>query len=164
MPSIEAQSSPFWIIGYGNPQRRDDGIGPYVVSRLNGVLSQEKIHVLSLHQLDPDVIEGLQYAKIVILVDATMEKVEGGWQWVRIQPELGVLPYATHHLKPSFLLGLLQSVYHRCPLTWLVSVQGNDFGFGEGLTPEAEKRAQIVVSEIVKFLLNKKVIDKIEHL
>jgi Ni,Fe-hydrogenase maturation factor len=24
----------FWIIGYGNPQRRDDGIGPYIVKRL----------------------------------------------------------------------------------------------------------------------------------
>ena len=53
---------------------------------------------------------------------------------------------------------LLQSIYHICPPTWLVSVQGDDFEFGEELTREAEKRAQRVVSEINEFVLSKNMI------
>ncbi|MBL7175030.1 MAG: hydrogenase maturation protease [Desulfobacteraceae bacterium] len=156
MLPIKDKSFDSWIIGYGNPQRRDDGIGPYVIDRLNTILGYKKeIHILSLHQLEPDLIEELRYANLLIFVDAATGQVEGGWRWVKVQSELRDLHYVTHHFKPSFLLGLLQSIYHHCPRTWLVSVQGDDFEFGEGLTSGAEKRARMVVSEIVRFILTR---------
>jgi len=39
----------------------------------------------------------------------------------------------------------------------LVSVQGDDFEFGEELSRGAEKRAQRVVSEITEFILRKNI-------
>lgn len=157
VPPITPESSHFWIIGYGNTNRRDDGIGPYVVSRLNNILKHRKeIRLLALHQLGPDLVEELRHANLLILVDAATDEVEGGWQWVKVEPKLRDLPYLTHYLKPSFLLGLLQSIYHQCPQTWLVSVHGRDFGFGEGLSPEAKKRAHGVVTEIVQFIFGEK--------
>jgi hydrogenase maturation protease len=153
VPSIRTEPLHSWIIGYGNPQRRDDGIGPYVADRLNNVLKHKKeIRILSPHQLEPDLVEELRYARLLILVDAAMDKINGGWQWVKVNPELEDLPYLTHHFKPAFLLGILQALYHQFPQTWLVSVQGEDFEFGEGLTPQAKKRAHRVVSEIVRFI------------
>ena len=145
-----------WIIGYGNPQRRDDGIGPYVANQLNTFLKHKKgVRILTLNQLEPDLVNKLRHAGIIIFVDATMDEVEGGWTWAKIEPELEILPHLTYYFKPSFFLGLLQSIYHICPPTWLVSVQGDDFEFGEELTREAEKRAQRVVSEINEFILSK---------
>ena len=46
MLPIKAKSFHSWIIGYGNPQRRDDGIGPYVINRLNNILGYKTDEVL----------------------------------------------------------------------------------------------------------------------
>jgi len=146
-----AEPSELWIIGYGNPQRRDDGIGPYVVKKLFGMLGEKKgIRFRAVHQLDPALAEELQHADWMVFVDATVDRLENGWVWGEIQPESGAMPYTTHQMDPSFLLRILESAYHRSPRTWLASIQGEDFGFGEGLSPEAETRAEKAVSEIVK--------------
>jgi Ni,Fe-hydrogenase maturation factor len=103
--------------------------------------------------------EELQGAEVVILVDATVKPLERGLLWTRVQPEQQVSPYGMHHLKPSMLAGLLESLYQRSPTTWLVSVEGNDFGFGEGLSLEAQEKAERASSEIVQFCL-REFIDK----
>lgn len=145
------------IIGYGNPQRRDDGVGPYVVERLSGILGHKKnIRFRIVHQLDPALAEELQQAERMVLVDATLNKLEDGWEWAEIQPESGTMPYTTHQMNPSFLLRILDCAYHRSPQTWLVSIQGEDFGFGEGLSPEAETRAEKAIAEIVNRVATKR--------
>ena len=146
-----------WIIGYGNPQRRDDGIGPFVVNRLKGVLKHKKnVGLLALHQLAADVVEELYEADRILFVDATIDDLEGGRVWRKIHRETHILPYLTHHIHPSYLLGLIQDLYHRSIPAWLLSIQGYDFGFGEGLSPGAEKRAEDVGGEILEFIEEKR--------
>jgi len=143
--------SELWIIGYGNPQRRDDGIGPYVVERLAEAWGNRKdIRFRAMHQLDPALAEELQHAGRMIFVDATLAKLEEGWQCAEVCTQPGTMPRTTHWMDPSFLLRILDSVYHRSPRAWLVSIQGEDFGFGEGLSPEAGTRAEKAILEIVK--------------
>ena len=145
-----------WIIGYGNPQRRDDGIGPFVVDRLKSVLKHKKgVHILALPQLAADLVEPLCEADRILFVDATIENLDGGQARTRIYPETRLLPYMTHHVRPSYLLGLIQALYHRSPPAWLFSIQGHDFGFGEGLSPGAEKSAEDVGGEILQFIEEK---------
>jgi len=121
----------FFIIGYGNPHRRDDGIGPYVIRRLSHLLEdREDIRLLVRFQLGPELIEDLKAARGIILVDATVKDLPEGREWSRIQPEFQAFPYLTHHTSPQVLLWLLQSVYRRSPLGLLVTVQGRDFPFG----------------------------------
>jgi hydrogenase maturation protease len=149
-----------WIIGYGNPQRKDDGIGPYVIEQLCRDLGRgTEIGLRSLHQLDPVLAEELQEAQRLVLVDATVEPLERGLRWTRIRPQRELSPCGMHHLKPSVFAGLLESLYQRSPRIWLVSVQGNDFGFGEGLSLEAQEKAERASSEIVQFCL-REFIDK----
>jgi hydrogenase maturation protease len=149
MTTFVTEPSESWIIGYGNPHRRDDGIGPYIVGRLQNRFKESgHIRFRTTHQLEPALVEELGHADRLVLVDATLKKLRDGWECARIRSESGALPYLTHHIKPSFLLALLESVYHRSPRTWLASVQGDDFGFGEGLTPEAEARAKKAMSAI----------------
>lgn len=149
-----AESAGVWIIGYGNPHRRDDGVGPYVVKRLGWSLRHAReCRLLSRLHLDSDLLVDLRDAQTIVLVDATAEPVAGGWRWTRVFPERGNLPYLTHHTSPGFFLGLFQSVYCACPPTWLASVQGHDFGFGEGLCPSTEKRAEAVVADIAGRIL-----------
>lgn len=151
-----------WIIGYGNPQRRDDGIGPFVVNSLKDVLKHKKaVSLLALHQLGADRVEELCNADRILFVDATINALEGGRVWSKVHPETQILPYLTHHIHPSYLLGLIQALYHRSPPAWLVSIQGYDFGFGEGLSPGAEQMAKAVSSEIIQFIDKRDLTEKI---
>ncbi|MEE4263261.1 MAG: hydrogenase maturation protease [Desulfobacteraceae bacterium] len=154
MSSARAPSFDFWIIGYGNPQRRDDGIGPHIVKRLQPVFEHRTdVHLLVLHQLEPDIIDTLKSADTLVFVDATVDALTEGRHWVEVKPELNTMPFLIHQTAPAFILGLLQGLYHRHPKTWLVSVAGQDFRFGSGLSFEAQQRAEQVISEIAEFVL-----------
>ena len=139
------------IIGYGNPFRRDDGIGAFVAQGLRSMLCPET-RVLTFHQLDPVVLEDLQDSDLVVFVDATVERLGNGMRWRRVRPETPGLGHTTHHFKPSWLLSLLCSLHHRAPESWLVSVQGDDFAHGEGLTEETRVRAVQACRKIAGFI------------
>ncbi len=145
-----------WIVGYGNRERRDDGIGPYIVEKLKGVLEQKKgVHLLALPQLSADLVGDLQAADRIVFIDATIDNPEDGRKWCKLYPEMQGLPYLTHHVGPAFLLGLMQTLYPRAVSAWLVSIHGSDFGFGEGLSPETAKIADRVSLEILEFICKK---------
>jgi hydrogenase maturation protease len=139
------------VIGYGNPFRRDDGIGAFVAERLRGMLHPGN-RILTFHQLDPVVLDEVQDSDLVVFVDATVEKLGNGMQWRRVRPERSGFAHTTHHFKPTLLLSLLSSLHQREPEAWLVSVQGDDFGHGEGLTEETRARAVRACREIAGFI------------
>jgi hydrogenase maturation protease len=150
----EATSSEYWIIGYGNAQRRDDGIGPYIVNRLRPRFADRKdVHLRVSHQLEPDLIEPLKNATTILFVDAAIRRGAAGRRWMAIQPELKTLSFLGHQVTPAFILGWLQCLYRRCPNAWLVTIEGNDFRFGSGLSPVARKRAEQVIGEITALVL-----------
>ena len=154
MSTLEAQAC--WIVGYGNRQRRDDGIGPYVVEKLKGALEQKKgVRLLAVPQLGADLVEDLREADRLLFIDATIDNLEGGRKWCQLHPEMRLLPYLTHHVDPAFLLGLMEKLYSRAASAWLISIHGSDFGFGEGLSPEAARTADQVSLEILEFICKK---------
>jgi len=145
-----------YIVGYGNRQRRDDGVGPYVLEKLRGVLEQKKgVCLLAFPQLSVDLVEDLREAERILFVDASIDDLEDGRKWSKLNPEMQVLPYLTHHASPAFLIGLMQTLYGRSTCAWLVSIHGIDFGFGEGLSPEAARTADQVSLEILEFICQK---------
>ena len=79
MPAEKPKLHSTWIIGYGNPHRKDDGIGPYVIEHLSADFGKGTgIALRSLHQLDPVLAEEVQGAEVLIFVDATVEPLERG--------------------------------------------------------------------------------------
>jgi hydrogenase maturation protease len=141
-----------WIVGYGNPQRRDDGIGPYAASRLRDLFNgMASIHVRPYHQLDPTLVEDLKDVGAVLFIDATMEPLPGGWQRSPLQPSVDGWAYLVHDFQAPILLGLIKAFYGHCPEAWMVSVHGEDFGFGEGLSDGARRRADEAVNAIAAF-------------
>lgn len=141
------------VIGFGNPQRRDDGIGPYILSRLDAIFAgNEVVRTISCHQLVPELVEEMEAVDLLLLVDASAAQVINGWEWREVEPDLGQWHFVTHQLTPSFFLGLADSVYKRHPMAWLISVQGDDFDMGEGLSPGARARALRAADEIAAFV------------
>jgi hydrogenase maturation protease len=151
---IERPVSPaVCIVGYGNPHRRDDGLGPYILAQLESALAGcEAVRTMTCHQLIPELVEEIEGADLLILVDASALQVTGGLEWREVKPDLGQWHPVTHQLTPSFFLGLADALYKRHPMTWLVSVQGEDFELGEGLSLAARKRAIRAAEEIAAFV------------
>lgn len=138
------------IVGFGNPHRRDDGIGSYMVRRLKSELkTYDRIEFLSVRHPEPTIVAQIHGAEHLLFVDATIQALPNGWQLNRIQPELNTLPYTTHHFTPMILLGMIKMLYGQSPPAWVLTVEGCDFGFGRRLTSTAKKRAQSAMSAIV---------------
>ncbi len=153
------------LIAYGNTSRRDDGVAYYVVQRLcarlglpperleaeDGALD-ERLNVLRLHQLAPELAETLAQYDAVIFIDA---HVEGqGWapvEWRPIEPTYAP-SLVSHHLKPAAVLALCETLYGAHPQGYALSILGHDFDFGEDLSPATLALADEAVERLVRFL------------
>ncbi len=115
------------VIGYGNPLRGDDGVGPFVASRLGGV---------AVHQLTPELAEQVAAADVAIFVDARADLPPGEVQICPLEDE-GAL---THQCSPAYLVHLARTVYGRSPEATLVGIGAQSFELGKPLS-EAVRRA-----------------------
>lgn len=141
------------IVGYGNPGRRDDGAGPWVVERLRRLdPPASEVSLLTRQELEPDLIDEMSRAGVVILVDASVERLEGGISWAPVDPAKWRAPFLSHSMDPAFLLNLVGAVHQRLPAAWLVSIQGEEFGLGQGLSGPTEDRARKVAADLVKII------------
>jgi hydrogenase maturation protease len=154
MKTAKTDSLEILMIGYGNPSRQDDGIGPYIVDRLKRRLNNiPRVDFLTLHQLTIDLVETVRHYDLILLIDATVEVLGDGFKFSRVEPAFGLPHYITHYFNPSLLLGLVQSIYHRDPTMVEVAIQGDSFGFRQKLTSEATARAEKAISEIITFVM-----------
>lgn len=142
------------IIGVGDRQRRDDGIGPFIVERLEKILHiAETFRFLTVPRLTLQIADEIHSAGVLIFFGSTVEILKEGWRCAPLVPEKVCPDFQTRHLSPALLLGVFQSLHHRNPPTWMVSVQGNNFGFGDEITPVARKRVEKAFSNIVETVL-----------
>lgn len=143
----------FCLVGYGNPFRRDDGLGPYVVAGLAKLLAgQPDGRFIIRHQLEPELVDEMSEADLVVLIDATVENLPEGWKTETVMPRRDETSVMTHEVLPGFLMALLETIHNRRPTTWLVSIQGDDFDYGETLTAAATARADQVIAALAEMI------------
>ncbi len=138
------------IIGVGNRWRRDDGVGPWVVDRLR----EHGLSVLEHSGEGAGLIEAWGHARHVIVVDATASGSPAGTLH-RLDAVAAELP--RHFFRySSHLFGLAEAIatartLGRLPPRLIVhGIEGQDFGFGDDLTPEVAAGAVIVVRRILE--------------
>jgi hydrogenase maturation protease len=122
------------VIGYGNPLRRDDGVGPRAAAavaswQLPGVVARE------VYQLVPELADDLSRVEWALFVDASLDTSEVHACEAAPSPAPACLD---HTSDPARLLALTAAVYGRRPRAWLLTVPAADFGFGEALSPASE--------------------------
>lgn len=130
--------TPVLLIGYGNPLRRDDGIGRVVAERFE---TRPDVRVLTCHQLTPELTDELMRCERAVFVDATLS----GSAAVRLVSPTANPASPGHVGDPAWLLGLSKAVYGRYPEAWLVTVPVEDVGFGEGLSVDGERMVEVAV-------------------
>ena len=123
------------ILGYGNPLRGDDALGPVVVEHLAQRLGREQYVALeAVHQLTPDLSERLRHYQRVILIDAVAADVAGRLVFQEVKPDEGVPQTLTHYITPGQLLAITLALYGSAPDMILAGLTANDFRLGRKLS------------------------------
>lgn len=132
------------IIGFGNPGRCDDGIGPELATRLQA-LSLPGVTVESEYQLNVEDAALVAEHDIVIFADACLCSPPP-YTLREVEPRSGTKEFTTHSLAPEGVLGLAYEVFSARPKAFALGVRGYDFHeFGECLSEDAEKNLEAAV-------------------
>ena len=135
------------ILGYGNPDRQDDGVAWHILSMLGkkygrevtletvNEITADEINPAFLFQLQltPELAEDIAEYERVCFIDAHTGNIPEEVSVSRIQPNYQQSPF-THHLTPQTCLALCETLSHRVPDAILVSVRGYEFGFSHQLS------------------------------
>jgi hydrogenase maturation protease len=130
------------LIGYGNPGRLDDGLGPALAEAAtkladNGLIGG-RVTVESCFQLAVEHAAQVANYDVVIFADADLRAPEP-YRFERLQPSTEAA-FTTHHVEPATLLGLARDLFGATPEAYVLGIRGYEFNdFGEHLSPKAQK-------------------------
>ena len=133
------------VVGYGNNLRRDDALGCLVAGHVDGQRTPS-IRGIELFQLVPELAPQLAETAEVIFVDASVDGSR--LVWLPLESQSAVAPRMGHCSDPRWILHLCHSLYGRSPKASMMAIPGKDFGFGEGLSPEARIHFEEAIRQI----------------
>jgi hydrogenase maturation protease len=138
------------VLCWGNPGRRDDGLGPCLGERLKRV-HLEGVTVETAFQLQIEHADQVADSDLVVFVDAA---AAGPSPFIaRPLGPMGRPAFSTHALEPGTVLALAHELYGADPRAILVGVRGYEFdGFGEQLSERAEHNLEAAGSWLVAAL------------
>ena len=138
------------LIGYGNPGRCDDGLGPAFAARI-AARNLPGIDVSTDYQLTVDHALDIAGAARVVFVDALM-RCDAPFRFTAIGPA-GSGELASHSLDPSSVLALAATLFDARPEAYLLGISGEDFGeVREGLSPMAEHNLRLAEAYFTKWM------------
>ena len=153
------------VIGYGNADRQDDGVGWHVLKALAervGVsvpedpgasieVESETVDLMFILQIYPELAEDISHYKRVCFVDAHTSDIPEEIAWVKLSPEYEKSPL-THHMSPKTVLSISATIYDRVPEAILVSVRGFHFEFERELSPRTTALAKEATERIWQWI------------
>lgn len=155
------------VFAIGNPFRGDDALGPTLAAHLiaeglaedgdalsapvtvgapappprraAGAVRRAPVELVQDYQLQPEHIELLRDRPGVLFVDAALPlslAAPIGAMLSPLQPAAALPPF-THAMTPPALLHLARRMDGQAPPAWLLAVEGEAFGLGDTLSPQA---------------------------
>lgn len=124
------------VLGWGNPGRGDDGLGP-ALAELLGERLGDAADVGSDYQLQvEDAAECAEHRR-VIFVDADRTG-PAPFSCRPLAPTSSSLGFSSHSVSPGGLLAITRELFGKEPEAWVVGVRGYEFDrFHEGLSRRA---------------------------
>ena len=155
------------VIGYGNPDRQDDGVAWHVLHALAAQLglpapdsyedefpSNDRLDFAFYLQLTPEMAEQIALYERVCFVDAHTGSIAAEVQLVPVESQFQNSPF-THHLTAQTLLSMCQLLYGKTPQAALLSVRGYRFEFERELSPETAALVPEAVERILAWIEKK---------
>ncbi len=139
------------VIGYGNPGRGDDGLGPALAAGIDA-LGLQGVTVDSDYQLTVDHASLIAAHDVVVFADA-MIGLDVPFCLTPIgktQPET----LGSHQVSPEAALALAGLLFGHAPPGWVLAMGGDEFGeVKEGLSPRAAKNLGLALDHLRAWLV-----------
>jgi hydrogenase maturation protease len=136
------------IIGYGNPSRGDDAIGPLLLNKIadcnfENISCFEDFQLQIIHSLD---LEGMDMA---LFIDAGMN-TQAPFFFKQIHASGELITHTSHSLAPQTVLDIYIKIKGKTPPpAFLLCVAGESFGLGDDLS----QNGQINLNQAWDFIL-----------
>ena len=124
------------LIGYGNPGRQDDGLGPAFAEAIER-MGLDRVAVDADYQLTVEHAAAVAAHGLVVFADAAATG-PAPFSLARIGPSDEGAGFSTHSVSPGAVLALARDLFHAEPPAFAVGLRGEAFdGFGEGFSDRA---------------------------
>ena len=136
------------MIGYGNPGRQDDGLGPALAEAV-GALELPGVLTDSDYQLTVEDAHAVAQHDVVVFADAAVGGPEP-FSFRRLKPAENVGPgFSSHGVEPAEVLGLARELFSARTEGYMLGIRGYQFNeFGEALSQKAKTN----LAEAVRFI------------
>lgn len=136
MPSRSIATRDVLLLGYGNPGRQDDGLGPRLVEAMQAC-GIEGLEADADYQLTIEDAHRIAGHQTVIFADAHASGPEP-FAFTRLKAIERPPAYTSHHLDPSDVMELAGSLFGATTDAYLLAIRGYTFGeFDEHLSDRA---------------------------
>ena len=159
------------LIGYGNPDREDDGVAWHIQRALIAKLGlptpasyedefplNTKMDFVFYLQLTPEMAEEIVPYDYVCFFDAHTGNIPEPVRLIEVKSDFQHSPF-THHLTPQSLISICETLYGKKPDAALLSVRGYRFQFSRQLSEETQVLVPQAVDLIWKWLNARKVVE-----
>lgn len=138
------------IIGYGNPAREDDGLGPAAAKVIED-MQVDGVSVEINYQLTVEDSVTIAAHDVVVFIDAALHGEEQ-FRFFPVEPvyEEGV---NSHSISPAALMGLSKNLFNASTEAYMLAIRGYSFSmFEETMTERASKNLDRAVEFMVSSL------------
>ena len=146
-------SNPFpkvLFIGYGNPGRLDDGLGPALAARIEA-LSLKGMTVEADYQLAVENAYDVSIHDIVIFADAAV-RGKAPFFFKKIHPR-SPLSLGSHSISPEAVLFFAERLFHSRARAYVLGIRGYEFkGYDERLSKRAEQNLEEAFQFVTKLV------------
>ena len=138
------------VIGYGNPGRSDDGLGPELASRLEA-MAIPGVTVEADYQLSIEHAAMAAQYDVVVFADA--DRACKDLFCFRPVAAKHVVEFTSHSMPPEEILHIAQSCFGVSPEGFILGMRAEVLEpFAEGLSPSAKKALEAALEHLLGFI------------
>jgi hydrogenase maturation protease len=159
------------LIGYGNPDREDDGVAWHILRALTVKMGlpapssyedefpqNAQVDFAFYLQLTPEMAEEIANYEYVCFLDAHTGAIPEPVRLIGVDSDFQRSPF-THHLTPQSLMSMCETLYGKKPEAALLSVLGYRFLFTRQLSEETQALVPEAVDLIWEWLSARNILE-----
>ena len=142
------------IMGYGNPGRLDDGLGPALAAEFEK-MNLPGVTVDADYQLTVEDASAIATHEVVVFADASVSDEEP-FYFKRLTAE-SPISFSSHSVDPGAVVALAQELFGSLAKAYVLGIRGYEFNeFGEKLSEKAKDNLKKAVDFLVDMIKENK--------
>ncbi len=143
--------APVLLLGYGNPSRGDDGLGPQCIELIQCGQNSLPFDTITDYQLQVEHALDLEHRQRVIFIDASVS-APAPFEFTRVLPVKDD-SYTSHAMSPAAVLAVYGQVCEQAlPEANLLSIRGYEFELGMAISAGAQNNLHRAISFLQQWL------------